>query len=135
MEQDGCQIFYCPEKGYRRNYKYFDVVKNEIVNRNQLAKHYLDFGEMEAMAKNKDVAKSYLEDALKKAKNSLDYRRAKNQKKYLESVVAEAKKKLSSQLSFYKANESAIRLYKVQDIILFRMARYILQGQLIKTAR
>jgi hypothetical protein len=130
VEQDGCQIFYCPEKGYRRNYKYFDVVKYEIVNRNQLAKHYLDFGEMEAIAKSKVVAKSYLEDVVNKAKNSLDYRRAENQEKYLESVVAEAKKKLSSQLSFYKANESAIRLYKVQDIILFRMARYILQGQL-----
>lgn len=130
VKQDGCQIFYCPEKGYRRNYKYFDVVKNEIVNRNQLAKHYLDFGEMEAMAKNKDVAKAYLEYVVIKAKKSLDYRRAQNGDKYLEGVVADAKKKLASQLSFYKANESAIRLYKVQDIILFSMARYILQGQL-----
>lgn len=107
--RDGNQPFYDSErKLYRRTYKYFNILNNQKEG-NKLVQLFQSTAQIEDFRANQ-------EEVAKKA--------------YLTSREARAlqnpEARLRKHLSAYKKNETAIRHYRVQDMLLFLMAKALL---------
>ncbi len=135
---DGYQPFY----GYKRSYKYFAMTyrpkwdfSNPIA---KLASRYLTVNEMnEFVTKNTADAKMNMYINSLKERKTIKVADLKRKGRYssgkeralgreLKDDTAAAGEKLGSSLKFYKQNERDIRRQKVQDAVLFLIAKDIL---------
>lgn len=133
---------YQPYYGYKRSYKYFSMTYKPHWDLAgpipMLADQYLTVGQMEKYIKDtdkesrKDTYISSLEDRMEalankaKSRGRYDWRKEKTLKRQLEEDSAAAPEKLSRSYKFYTSNERTIRLRKVQDALLFLMAKDVL---------
>ncbi len=133
---------YQPFYGYRRCYKYFSMTCNPQWDIDapipKLADQYLTVGQMERHIKENDAqtredayvgSLSARMDALAdkaKKRDRYDGKRERTLKRQFEDDVAAAHDKLSHSYKFYTDNERTIRLRKVQDAVLFLMAKDVL---------
>ncbi|MBQ7851763.1 MAG: type VI-B CRISPR-associated RNA-guided ribonuclease Cas13b [Muribaculaceae bacterium] len=118
--KDSNQDFYYPEKGFKRTYKYFNLINNKKY-RNQLQEIYLTIEEMTSLNE-----KIKLENKEQRLIDSITHYRADIQAQKRE----EMKRGLARSKRDYTDNEKTIRRYKVQDIIMFMMAKALTVGQL-----
>lgn len=135
---DGYQSFY----GYKRGYKYFSMTYKPQWDFSdpieKLTSKYLTVGQMEQfMSDNdKEAREKFYIDALNDRKGE-KIKRAKSKGRYnpykeksfeseLQASKAEAPEKLSHSLKLYKENEKEIRRVKVQDAVLYLMAKDVL---------
>lgn len=133
--KDSNQPFYHPGNGvYTRTYKFFNIIENKKV-RNKLEEHFFSVEEMEEKIE-KDVSgnrpidrgiENYLAFVEREERNNAGNRSfgAKN-KEAPDSKREIAERRLNKYLAEYKENEKAIRRYKVQDILIFLMAKELL---------
>lgn len=135
---EGRQPFY----NYKRGYRYFSMTYKPDWDFSKpiekLKDKYLTVGQMEQfMSDNdKEARESFYLRSLD-ARNAAKVTKAKNQGRYdsrkrgylkdgLEAGKAEAPEKLSHSLKFYKENEKEIRRIKVQDAVLYLLAKDVL---------
>ena len=114
--QDSNQDFYYPEKGFKRTYKYFNLINDEKY-RNQLQEIYLTIEDMTSL--NEKIKSENKEQRLI---DSITHYRADIQAQKRE----EMKRGLARSKRDYTDNEKTIRRYKVQDILMFMMAKKLL---------
>ena len=114
--QDSNQDFYYPEKGFKRTYKYFNLI-NDKKYRNQLQEIYLTIEDMTSLNE-----KIKLENKEQRLIDSITHYRADIQAQKRE----EMKRGLARSKRDYTDNEKTIRRYKVQDILMFLMAKKLL---------
>lgn len=114
--QDSNQDFYYPEKGFKRTYKYFNLINNKK-SRNQLQEIYLTIEEITSLNE-----KIKLENKEQRLIDSITHYRADIQAQKRE----EMKRGLARSKRDYTDNEKTIRRYKVQDILMFLMAKKLL---------
>ena len=114
--QDSNQDFYYPEKGFKRTYKYFNLINNKK-SRNQLQEIYLTIEDMTSL--NEKIKSENKEQRLI---DSITHYRADIQAQKRE----EMKRGLARSKRDYTDNEKTIRRYKVQDILMFLLAKKLL---------
>lgn len=107
---DDSQPFYRPDKRFKRTYKYFNILNNRK-ERNKLVQVYQTLDEMEA----------YFKDTESLEKQHKNYLNSPEAKKH---PAPEAR--LKKYLSEYRKNETTIRRYRVQDMLIFLMAKILL---------
>lgn len=135
---DGYQPFY----GYKRCYKYFSMTykpqwdfSNPI---EKLSGKYLTVGQMEQFISDNDhEAREQFYIAALNDRKTEKIKRAKSKGRYnpykekileteLQESKAEASEKLRHSLKLYKENEKEIRRVKVQDAVLYMIAKEVL---------
>lgn len=110
-DSDGSQDFYLPKDGrYLRNYKYFDILYSTKV-KNKTEKKYFTIEQMKEKSEDKIIPGQYLQRIRDKEE------------------LEKEKRRLKKYLNEYKENEKCIRRYKVQDMLLFLMAKNILLSE------
>lgn len=107
---DDSQPFYHPNKRYKRTYQYFNILNNRK-ERNKLVQVYYTLDEMEA----------YFKDTESLKKRYKDYLTSSEAKKH-----PAPEQRLKKYLSEYRKNETTIRRYRVQDMLVFLMAKILL---------
>lgn len=133
---------YQPYYGYKRGYKYFSMTYNPRWDFStpiaKLEPRYLTVMEMDDFIKGSTAAdreKKYiaaLEDLktqkinILKRKGRYDKGKERKLDEELNEAIEAADDKLRHSLKFYKENEKAIRRQKVQDALLFLMAKDVL---------
>lgn len=139
---DGNQEFYYPtDTLYRRTYRLFNLMRNEK-DRNRLVEVYVNPEEKnrptirvgdatntytEALVRAYETARERIEnDGVLSASSKKMKLKNLGQKK--DEDLEKAPFRIANALSEFKKNERAIRRYKVQDILLFLMAKDILQA-------
>lgn len=133
---DGCQPFY----DYRRSYKYFAMTKEPDWDVSgptpKLIERYLTVAEMKEFVKDNDkgkLEKTYKDSLLNRKAALIQKAEARNKtaneyklSEEVNTMTSEAHDKLSLSLKFYKENEKEIRRVKVQDAVLYLMAKDVL---------
>lgn len=144
-DPDENQDFYSPKEGhYLRNYKYFDILYASKV-KNKMENVYFTIDEMEKKSKDETIVNEYLHNFQKDKKQenkgcliqkNKDKEECKEVSRYKESSDQKNKedqekerRRLKKYLNEYRENEKCIRRYKVQDMLLFLMAKDILLNE------
>ncbi|WP_337667672.1 type VI-B CRISPR-associated RNA-guided ribonuclease Cas13b [Prevotella sp.] len=112
---DDFQAFY----QWNRNYRYMDMLKGECDSKGTLLCSFTSVEEREALWKEReDKSVSYRKLAAKKIKSNRLMRNAST-----DEVNSILDKRLSNSRNEYQKNEKIIRRYKVQDALLFLLAK------------
>ena len=112
---DDFQNFY----QWNRNYRYMDMLKGEYDSKGTLLCNFTSVEEREALWKEReDRSGSYRKLAAKKIKSNRLTRNAST-----DEVNSILDKRLSNSRNEYQKNEKIIRRYKVQDALLFLLAK------------
>jgi hypothetical protein len=115
VHHDDVQEFYA----YLRNYRYIDLLTCETDRKNSLIKQYTDTAKREALwearSERVEVYKSW---ALRKKANDRNFMRMSDSE--FSSILD---KRLSACRNDFQKSEKLIRRFKVQDIMLFLMAK------------
>lgn len=112
---DDFQTFY----QWNRNYRYMDMLKGEYDSKGTLLCNFTSVEEREALWKEReDRSGSYRKMAAKKIKSNRLMRNAST-----DEVNSILDKRLSNSRNEYQKNEKIIRRYKVQDALLFLLAK------------
>lgn len=112
---DDFQNFY----QWNRNYRYMDMLKGEYDSKGTLLCNFTSVEEREALWKEReDRSGSYRKLAAKKIKSNRLMRNAST-----DEVNSILDKRLSNSRNEYQKNEKIIRRYKVQDALLFLLAK------------
>lgn len=112
---DDFQNFY----QWNRNYRYMDMLKGEYDSKGTLLCNFTSVEEREALwKKREDRSGSYRKLAAKKIKSNRLTRNAST-----DEVNSILDKRLSNSRNEYQKNEKIIRRYKVQDALLFLLAK------------
>lgn len=140
--EDGNQEFYYPtDKVYRRTYRLFNLIRNKT-DRNRLVEVYVNPEEKNTPTiKVEDAISSYTEAVVrayetarrriendKKLPADLKGRKLNNLQQKKDEDLEKAPYRMAKALSEFKKSERAIRRYKVQDMLMFLMAKDILQA-------
>ena len=145
---DRNQEFYYPtDRTYRRTYRLFNLIYNKK-ERNSLVEVYVDPEEKNTPTiKVEDVTEEY-KNALSREytkacsriegdgglPKKLKERKLDNLEKQNDEDVEKAPFRIAKALSEFKRNERSIRRFKIQDILLFMMAKEILQANRVNDA-
>lgn len=112
---DDFQTFY----QWNRNYRYMNMLKGEYDSKGTLLCNFTSVEEREALWKEReDRSGSYRNMAAKKIKSNRLMRNAST-----DEVNSILDKRLSNSRNEYQKNEKIIRRYKVQDALLFLLAK------------
>ncbi|WP_455961976.1 type VI-B CRISPR-associated RNA-guided ribonuclease Cas13b [Bacteroides bouchesdurhonensis] len=112
---DHNQEFYLPTKSrFKRTYKYFNIINNQK-ERNKLVQCFYTLDEMEKLVAKNSKGKRPIDE------NVIRYLNSKEALK-----LANPQARLQKYLSEYKENEKVIRRYKVQDMLVYLMAKTLL---------
>lgn len=112
---DDFQTFY----QWNRNYRYMDMLKGEYDSKGTLLCNFTSVEEREALWKEReDKSVNYRKLAAKKIKSNRLTRNAST-----DEVNSILDKRLSNSRNEYQKNEKIIRRYKVQDALLFLLAK------------
>ena len=113
--QDDFQVFY----QWNRNYRYMDMLNGKYDRRGTLLSKFLSIEERELLWKERiERMEDYWKAATKKFKDNKQTRKMPEIE--IEQIL---NKRLSSCRNEYQKNEKIIRRYKVQDAILFLLAK------------
>lgn len=118
---DKNQEFYIPTKNrFKRTYKYFNIINNKK-DKNKLIQTFYTLDEMEKLLAKDSHGKRPIDGRVELYLKSKDARKLTNPQARLQKYLSE-----------YKDSEKVIRRYKVQDMLVFLMAKTLLIEKNIK---